>query len=51
MVGVIDAPSASRLEQLDCAFRSPVYVKVSWLAWSEYGTHVTGQCVAETPSN
>ena len=34
-----------------CVEGSRVYVKVSWLAWPEYGTHVTGQCVAETPSN
>ena len=34
-----------------CVEGSGVYVKVSWLAWPEYGTHVTGQCVAETPSN
>jgi len=34
-----------------CTYGSPVYVKVNWLAWPEFGTRVTGQCVAETPSN
>jgi len=35
----------------NCSYGSPVYVKVNWLAWPEYGTHVTARCVAETPSN
>jgi hypothetical protein len=34
-----------------CVVGSGLYVKVNWLAWPEYETHVIGQCVANFPEN